>query len=65
MQQEEISSATAAKDGDISLMIAPHRSKTVFVVVTVVVVAVCEEEEPEAEEEEDEICNVAEAAIRQ
>ena len=65
IQQEEIFNATAAKDGDISLMIAPHHSKAVFVVVTAVVVAICEEEEPEAEEEEDEICNVAEAAIRQ
>ena len=44
-------------------MIAPHRNKAITVV-DVVVVKTCEEEELEAEEEE-EICNVAEAAIRQ
>ena len=44
-------------------MIAPHRNKAITVV-DVVVVAICEEEEPEVEEEE-EMCNAAEAAIRQ
>ena len=41
-----------------------HRPNKAIIVADVVVVEICEEEEPEAEEEE-EICNVAEAAIRQ
>ena len=59
----DTTSATVAKDGDTCPMTA-HRLNKAITVVDVVVVAICEEGEREAGEEE-EICNVAEAAIRQ